>query len=272
MDEDRRSFLKKAGGAAMGLSCGLPLFSVGCSELREGTARGESSNQLAMVIDVQKCLNDDLQRACIEACHEAHNVPAISDPKEEVKWIWSEDEYRHVFPDQAHAHTPTALAHEPILVLCNHCANPPCVRVCPTQATWKRKEDGIVMMDMHRCIGCRYCMAACPYGARSFNWRDPRETDENGAYRYFGEAGPPSDYPTRTRGVVEKCTFCAERLRDGGIPACVEAANARPDGQGALTFGSLADPDSDVSRLLREHHTICRRVNLGTGPNVYYLL
>jgi Fe-S-cluster-containing dehydrogenase component len=124
-----------------------------------------------------------------------------------------------------------------------------------------------VMMDMHRCIGCRYCMAACPYGARSFNWRDPRDhiaRDQNGQL--------PSDYPTRTIGVVEKCTFCADRLRDDRPPACVEAAAAVPGGEGALTFGDLSDEDSDVSRILRENHTICRRISLGTGPNVFYIV
>jgi molybdopterin-containing oxidoreductase family iron-sulfur binding subunit len=155
----------------------------------------------------------------------------------------------------------------PILVLCNHCDNPPCVRVCPTQATWKREEDGIVMMDMHRCIGCRYCMAACPYGSRSFNWRDPRpfvETDSEGNF--------PSEFPTRTRGVVEKCNFCAERLRDGQLPACVEAANQVPGGEGSLTFGNLADAASEVNQVLSSQRTIARRVALGTGPNVFYIV
>jgi molybdopterin-containing oxidoreductase family iron-sulfur binding subunit len=139
------------------------------------------------------------------------------------------------------------------------------VRVCPTQATWKRESDGIVMMDMHRCIGCRYCMAACPYGSRSFNWRDPRpyvETDADGNFL--------SEFPTRTRGVVEKCNFCAERLRDGREPACVEAANRLAEG--ALMFGDVSDPDSDISRVLQSQVTMNRRVNLGTGPNVYYLV
>jgi Fe-S-cluster-containing dehydrogenase component len=122
-------------------------------------------------------------------------------------------------------------------------------------------------MDMHRCIGCRYCMAACPYGSRSFNWEDPRPyiaRDEAGAF--------PSDFPTRTKGVVEKCNFCAERLREGLAPACVDAANRVRGGAGALTFGDLSDPDSDVSRLLRERRTIARRIGLGTGPNVFYLV
>jgi molybdopterin-containing oxidoreductase family iron-sulfur binding subunit len=217
-------------------------------------------------VDVERCLRDDVRRACVEACDAAHNVPDVPDPEEEVRWIWSAD-YGHVFPDEVHAHTPDELRELPVLVLCNHCTNPSCVKVCPTGATWKREEDGIVMMDMHRCIGCRYCMAACPYGARSFNWRDPQEHVAKDA-----TGKPLSDYPTRTAGVVEKCTFCAERIRTGGTPACVEAAAAVPGGEGALTFGDVSDPDSEVSRLLRERNTFVRRAGLGTGPNVYYIV
>ena len=267
MDENRRSFLKKAGGAALGLGCGFPLLGAACRALEhDADAGGASPSQWGMVIDIRKCLRDEVRDACTEACHREHNVPDISGPKEEVKWIWDE-EYEHAFPDQAHARTETALKGKPVLVLCNHCDNPPCVRVCPTAATWKRESDGIVMMDMHRCIGCRYCMAACPYGARSFNWRDPREhvrKDANGKLL--------SDYPTRSKGVVEKCSFCAERIRAGREPACVEAANKVDGGRGALTFGDLTKPDSPVSRLLREKHTMCRRMTLGTGPNVFYIV
>jgi Fe-S-cluster-containing dehydrogenase component len=268
MSEDRRTFLKEIGFAALGLGCGFPLVRAASSAaVQHGTDQGATStSQWAMVIDLEKCLNEEVRAACIEACHREHNVPQIPDPDDQIEWIW-EDEYKHVFPDQVHEHSPTALQEMPVLVFCNHCTNPPCVRVCPTAATWKRAEDGIVMMDMHRCIGCRYCMAACPYGSRRFNWRDPRDyirTDENGQ--------PVSDYPTRTKGVVEKCDFCVERLRDGRQPACVEAANAVPGGEGALTFGNLGDSNSEVNRILREKRTINRRANLGTGPNVFYIV
>jgi len=267
MDENRRSFLKRAGSAALGLGCGLPLVGTGCSSSSHGSG-SEQPSQWAMVIDVEKCLNSEVRDACRQACHRAHNVPDIPESDDEVKWIWAE-QYEHAFPDQAHAHTSDALKEAPVLVLCNHCSSPPCVRVCPTGATWKRKSDGLVMMDMHRCIGCRYCIAACPYGARSFNWQDPRAhiaKDENNQL--------PSDYPTRSKGVVEKCTFCAERIRSGGdpVPACVEAANSVPGGEGALTFGNLSETDSEVRRILREKHTIARRVSLGTGPNVFYVV
>ncbi len=262
MDPKRRSFLKQA----LSAGCGFPLLAAGCSALQEGSGETPDHTQWAMVVDVEKCLKEEVREACREACHREHHVPEIPDPKQEVKWIWSEP-YEHAFPDQAHPHTAETLKEQPVLVLCNHCDRPSCVRVCPTGATWKREQDGLVMMDMHRCIGCRYCMAACPYGARSFNYRDPREYIERDA-----EGKLDTNYPTRNKGVVEKCTFCAERLRVKGQPACVEAAAQVPGGEGALIFGDLSDEDSEVRRVLREQHTICRRLSLGTGPNVYYIV
>ncbi len=270
MEETRLSFLKQATCGAVGLGCGFPLLGAACTRSasnQHGAAdEGETSIQWAMVVDIRKCLQEDVRSACIEACHREHNVPDISDPEEEVKWVWTE-EFKHAFPDQIHDHMQDDLNDSPVLVLCNHCSRPSCVRVCPTGATWKRESDGVVMMDMHRCIGCRYCMAACPYGARSFNWRDPREfvkKNENGEL--------PATYPSRSKGVVEKCTFCAERLRVGDKPVCVEAAAKVPGGEGALTFGDVTDRDSEVSRILRENRTICRRVSLGTGPKVFYIV
>jgi len=215
-----------------------------------------------MVIDIEKCLDENVRRACIEACRREHNLPEDTDPERDVKWIWT-DTFQNAFPGQAHARFAASLKEQPVLLLCNHCTNPACVKVCPTKATWKRKSDGVVMMDMHRCIGCRYCVVACPYGTRRFNWRDARP-------HVKGEVNP--SYPTRMRGVVEKCNLCAERLRAGREPACVEAANEVPGGKGALTFGDLSNPNTDVSRILREKHTICRQIGLGTGPNVYYIV
>lgn len=274
MDENRRGFLKRASSAALGLGCGLPLVGAGCGSSSHGSGSGQPS-QWAMVIDVEKCLNSEVRDACRKACHGAHNVPDVPESDDEVKWIWTE-QYEHVFSDQAHAHINDTLKEAPVLVLCNHCSRPPCVKVCPTQATWKRKSDGLVMMDMHRCIGCRYCIAACPYGARSFNWKDPRKRDaQSNALLYFeNNELPSSTYPARSKGVVEKCTFCAERIRSGDdpVPACVEAANSVPGGEGALTFGNLSETDSEVRRILREKHTIARRVSLGTGPNVFYIV
>jgi molybdopterin-containing oxidoreductase family iron-sulfur binding subunit len=262
MDEARRSFLKKVGYAAATAGCGFPLLAAAQSALKSGhpaaMPAADGTTQWGMVVDVEKCLRPKVREACQTACHRAHNVPQIDDPEEEVKWIWTEN-YSNAFPDQNHQYAKDM----PVLVLCNHCAKPPCVKVCPTQATWRREDDGIVMMDMHRCIGCRYCIAACPYGSRSFNWLDPRS---------FLSGPVTSSFPTRTIGVVEKCNFCAERLRDNQEPACVEAAREVDGGEGALTFGNLRDPDSEVRRLLEEKYTICRRPSIGTRPNVFYIV
>lgn len=268
MDESRRDFLKSSGLAALGVGGGFPLLTSACEAVAQADRPMEATpqTQLGLVVDLEKCRGEEVRAACTRACHLTHNVPDIPDPADAVKWIWTE-RFEDVFPDQVHQHTAPSLLESPVLVLCNHCDNPPCVRVCPTGATWKRESDGIVMMDQHRCIGCRYCIAACPYGSRSFNWRDPRdfiEKDEEGGF--------VSDFPTRTRGVVEKCNFCAERLREGLRPACVEAVNEIDGADGALTFGEVSDPDSDVSRILNSTHTISRRVGLGTGPNVYYIV
>jgi Fe-S-cluster-containing dehydrogenase component len=113
------------------------------------------------------------------------------------------------------------------------------------------------MMDYHRCIGCRFCIAACPYGARSFNFRDPRP--------FIRKLNP--DFPTRSKGVVEKCSFCQERLEVGLLPACVEACKAR-----VLIFGDLDDPDSEVYKVLMERNHIRRKPALGTYPSVFYLV
>jgi Fe-S-cluster-containing dehydrogenase component len=113
------------------------------------------------------------------------------------------------------------------------------------------------MMDWHRCIGCRYCMAACPYGSRSFNFRDPRP--------FIREI--TTAFPTRMRGVVEKCNFCEERLAKGELPACVKACPAS-----ALTFGDVQDPNASVRQLLQSNYAIRRKPGLGTSPQVYYIL
>ncbi|MBN1841050.1 MAG: 4Fe-4S dicluster domain-containing protein [Deltaproteobacteria bacterium] len=241
-----------------------------------GSVAGEAltAKRWAMVVNV-RALDEEIAEACKEACHRVHNVPEIDNPKHEIKWIWQE-EYEHVFPGQQHEHVDEALKKLPFLVMCNHCFNPPCCRVCPTKATFKRKKDGIVLMDMHRCIGCRFCMAACPFGARSFNWIIPwPRAGAEEERRFKGKEPPTPDYPTRAKGVVEKCNFCAERLAKGQIPACVEVSQELCKKKGrepALVFGDLEDPDSEVRQLLRLHYTIRRKPELGSHPNVYYIV
>ncbi len=266
MAMDRRKFLKIAGlSAALGLGgkAALDLMAPGEVEASLQNMPLTQGKKWGMVVDMNK-MTEEIMGKCIAACHTEHNVPDLGNPKEEIKWIWKET-YEHTFPGQHHEYVSEKYHGRNFLLLCNHCTNPPCCRVCPTKATWKR-EDGVVMMDQHRCIGCRFCMAACPYGVRSFNWGDPRKAPKD-----LNPDFPPNmEYPTRSKGVVEKCNFCAERLAKGQIPACVEAADAIE--KNALTFGDLADANSEVRRLLHSHYTIRRKPELGSGPNVYYIV
>jgi molybdopterin-containing oxidoreductase family iron-sulfur binding subunit len=248
----RKKFLQIAGftamaGAGRKLACALS---------------GMEKNSLlkparwAMVVDLGKCLQEKGCSKCTEACNRVHNIPQISEESHRIQWIWKSS-YRSSFPSDNSEYQIAKYRDAAVPVFCNHCENPPCVRVCPTKATWKR-EDGIVMMDWHRCIGCRYCMAACPYGSRSFNWIDPR--------RHLASTQNP-DFPTRTKGVVEKCNFCEDRIGNGGIPACVQACP-----QAAMIFGKLNDPNSPVRKLLSSHYTIRRKPELGTNPQIYYIV
>ncbi len=251
---DRRSFLKIAALSAAGLAAGAALPRSGQAAASYGhAANALSAKRWAMVIDMRKLDDPARIQAMIRACHTEHNVPDVPEPKN-VKWIWT-DSFEHVFPDEMNEHLPESFTKRQFLLLCNHCTNPPCTRVCPTKATYSR-PDGIVAMDYHRCIGCRFCMAGCPYGARSFNFFEPRP--------HIKEPNPK--FPERMRGVVEKCTFCSERLEAGRLPACVEASG------GALLFGDLEDPASPVCQALNANYSIRRKPSLGTQPGVYYIV
>jgi len=259
MKNSRRGFLKIAGVSALGIGA-KPVFNAfasGDSTSHEAEVSPQknalTAKRWGMVIDSNK-IDKDVAHKIMESCNSVHNIPTLEDKRHEVKWVW-EDEFNHVFPEKEDEFLAEKFKELPFMVLCNHCKNPPCVRACPTQATFQR-EDGIVLMDFHRCIGCRFCMAACPYGSRSFNFRDPRP--------FIKEQNP--DFPTRMKGVVEKCNFCAERLAEGKLPACVESSG------GAIAFGDLDDPASTVRELLRSNYTIRRKQNLGTGPSVYYIV
>ncbi len=258
MDESKRDFLKKAGLSILGFGA----VGTGASAIAKGAFKPSGTARIAkrwaMFVDTAKCAEQGECHDCMKACNEAHNIPHLEDPRHEVKWIWKE-EHSHVFPLQTHEYTPERIKHRETIVMCNHCKNPPCVRVCPTQATWKR-ADGIVMMDMHRCVGCRYCLVACPYGSRSFNFVDPVPHIPKETFNH--------EYPTRMKGVAEKCDFCTERLARGEEPACVEACKKK--GVGALVFGDLKDESSPVAEKVAEYDTLRRKPSLGTQPHVFY--
>ncbi len=239
-NQSRRSFVGTAAavGAGLGVAAlapGLHLIEVS----QAGTARspGEAASNTVrwgMLIDTTKCASGC--DACVKACNTENGInETIKDARQGSQWI-RKIELKD--PKNGREHS--------LPMMCQHCANPPCVDVCPTGASMKR-ADGIVLVDRHICIGCRYCMMACPYKARSF------------VHQPLTEQNP--EVP-RGIGCVESCTFCVHRVDKGQMPACVEACP-----EGAMTFGDLNDPASAIAqRLAREPSTQVRadlKLNLG---------
>jgi Fe-S-cluster-containing dehydrogenase component len=253
----RKKFLRIAGISTIAAAGGRlwGAFEGAVQSTTPALPQAIAARRWAMAIDLSACAQEKDCRRCIAACHAVHNVPESCGPAHRIEWIWKSS-FDSAFPSEQHELQPAALKGAAVPLFCNHCDNPPCVRVCPTRATWKR-EDGIVMMDWHRCIGCRYCMAACPYGSRSFNWTDPRP--------YL--AHQDSDFPTRTKGVVEKCSFCSDRLARALPPACVQACPRE-----AMIFGDPGDAGSKLAQRLRSRYSIRRKPELGTKPEIFYIV
>jgi len=216
-----------------------------------------------MVIDLDRCTGC---QGCVIACKAENNVPAVG-AKEAVRGrIISWMQVLTEVEDHDQSGEKMRFVPRP----CLQCDDPPCTKVCPVYATY-RNPEGIVAQIYARCIGCRFCMAACPYNAKYFNW-----------YRYQKEGpGQNPDVSVRPKGVVEKCTFCHHRLqraRDRAlaerrelapgdyVPACAEVCPAR-----AITFGDLNDPGSEVSRLAHSPRAFRLQEELGTKPKVIYL-
>jgi molybdopterin-containing oxidoreductase family iron-sulfur binding subunit len=206
--------------------------------------------------NISKCKG---YRACVEACINENNL----DRRAATQYIRIfEFEGSEVNLDEADAtfqHEVPAEGHFYLGTQCFQCADPPCVKVCPVGATWQ-EPDGITVIDYDWCIGCRYCMAACPYWARRFNWAAPEVPNEevNTNQHYLGNRA-------RKKGVVEKCHFCIHRTRQGRLPACAEACPT-----GARVFGNLLDPSSEI-RWVLEHKRVFRlKEDLKTEPRFWY--
>ena len=203
--------------------------------------------KLAIGIDLHRCIGCN---TCALACKMQNNVP------EGMLWNRVLTEGGNA-PDTAGGTWDNPeMQHWP--VACQHCENPACTKVCPVGATWKDEQTGIVRQDYDKCIGCRMCMAACPYNARTFNWNDP--------VRATGASYGDARVPERARGVMEKCTLCKERTDEGDEPMCVRCCPAD-----ARIFGDLDDPDSAVSRLRRDQGAEVLLEDKGTRPQVFYV-
>ena len=212
----------------------------------------------AYALDISRCIGC---RRCVYACVAENNQSR--DPQ--IQWIRVLEmdkekgvDFSHSTPYYNPAEVPEE-GHFYIPVGCQQCENSPCTKVCPTGATWAEK-DGIVVIDYDWCIGCRYCMAACPYGARHFNWLQPEipENELNTNTHYLGNRPRP-------KGVVEKCTFCVQRTRAGRYPACVEVCPV-----GARKFGNLLDPASEIRQVMDTKRVFIFKEELATHPRFYY--
>ena len=212
----------------------------------------------AFALDISRCIGC---RRCVYACVEENNQSR--DPQ--VHWIrvMQMDKERGVDFEHANAYYEADKVpqegHFYVPVACQQCRNPPCVKTCPTGATWQ-EPDGIVVIDYDWCIGCRCCMASCPYGARHFNWREPTISKEqlNPKMHVLGNRPRP-------KGVVEKCTFCIQRTRAGHYPACVEVCPV-----GARKFGNLLDPDSEIRYIIENKRVLVLKDELNTMPKFFY--
>lgn len=223
------------------------------------SSKGPHENVLfGYAFNISKCRG---YMDCVNACVAENNQDRASEMQYirihehkigQMDFELADDNFYHEVPAAGHFYMGTQ---------CYHCDNPPCVDVCPVKATW-REDDGIVVVDYDWCIGCRYCMAACPYDGRRFNWSEPEipEDEVNLDQHYLGNR-------PRQKGVMEKCTFCIQRSRNGENPACVEACPT-----GARIFGNLLDPDSDIRWVLANKKVFRLKEDLGTEPKFWYFM
>ncbi len=214
--------------------------------------------EFAYGLDISRCIGC---RRCVHACVKENNQSR----EPELQWIrvLSMEKEKGVDFSHANAYYEPAEVPEPghfyVPLACQQCRNPPCTKVCPTGATWT-EPDGIVVIDYDWCIGCRYCMAACPYGARHFNWAEPiipQDAVNTSTHRLGNRPRP--------KGVVEKCTFCIQRVRNGRYPVCVEVCPV-----GARKFGNILDKDSEIRYIIEHKRILVLKEELNTVPRFFY--
>ena len=244
VDAARRFFLKSASAfTTLALAPGVTLMAF--AESTPASARPadqpvSSKNRWGLLIDAGKC--SDGCNDCVTACSTENGWKSpVKHPATDAQWI-----------RKLTVRDPKNGSSYSLPMMCQHCAEPPCVDVCPTGASFKR-ADGIVLVDRHICIGCRYCMMACPYKARSFV-HEPLEDQK--------------EHAPRGKGCVESCTMCVHRVDKGETPACVEACAKA--GHNAMIFGDLNDPSSEIAKRVATYRTTRIRDDLGTDPGVYY--
>jgi molybdopterin-containing oxidoreductase family iron-sulfur binding subunit len=213
--------------------------------------------EYAFALNIGKCIGC---RRCVYACMKENNTsrnPEIQYIRvlEMDKGTQNVEESEHYYDHQEVPHKDKYY----MPVQCHQCKNPPCVKACPVKATWQ-EPDGIIVVDYNWCIGCRYCMAACPYWARRFNFAKPAvpQAEITKDMAYLGNR-------IRPRGVVEKCTFCLQRVRKGILPACVEVCPT-----GSRVFGNLRDPESPINHILNNKRVYIFKEEAGTIPRFYY--
>jgi len=229
------------------------------------TTQARDGVLFAYGLDLDRCNGN---RLCVKACVDENNQSRGGGPGDRnhpIEWIEVFEMAKEggVDLDAADRYYDHETVPEPgkfyFPVQCQQCDNPPCVKVCPVEATWK-EPDGIVVIDYDWCIGCRCCMSACPYGARHFNWAEPNlPADQMNPETHVCGNRP------RPRGVVEKCTFCIQRTRKGKYPACHDACPT-----GARVFGNLLDPTSEVRQLIERKRVFILKAELNTRPSFFY--
>ncbi len=239
MSVSRREFLGVSSAAIAGLALAPGLRLMDLATARSPEEAVSTLQRWGLLIDTTKCGTGC--NACVTACNDENGLTGHGRPETDAQWIRT-----LTLKDQQTGHAQT------LPMMCQHCEEPPCVDVCPTGASFKR-ADGIVLVDKHICIGCRYCMMACPYKARSFIHEDL--------------TGQKPDVP-RGKGTVESCTLCVHRVDKGLIPACVEACTA--DGGKAMVFGDLKDPNSEIRQHLASQPSQQVRADLNLNTGVRY--